>query len=363
MAHYDKKTKTWRVHLRICGKRIQKRGFLSKQIAEIWEKQQVVKFQQDLVGLPSEDHAEIPSILDAYLDYSRKYKTPKSAKREESSLNHFRIYFKMRHWHVVREIHDDCIYPYLEWREKIIGPHGRPPSTRTLNLEMETIRRCFEWAVSRKLVGKNPFEQVPLFRQKKKGLPRYLTTEEIATIEGQARAQIKTNKKLTSFFPAFFVLVRTGMRSDELCQLDIANIDFVRKQIILRPEQTKGNEMRSIPMEDVLVEQMKEYVDEAKRHGRERLFASSTGNPQTPDNLNRRFRNLLTRLEKQGLVQKTKEIHIHSLRRTYISHMIMAGVDPVKVMAIVGHQEWSTIKRYLVLAPGYVTSDRNVLPY
>lgn len=90
---------------------------------------------------------------------------------------------------------------------------------------------------------------------------------------------------------------------------------------------------------------------------------TSSGGRQTPDNLNRRFRNILTRLEEGGKLTDTKSVHIHVLRRTYISHMIMSGADPATVMAIVGHQEWATIQRYLALAPAHVVATGAKLPY
>ena len=75
------------------------------------------------------------------------------------------------------------------------------------------------------------------------------------------------------------------------------------------------------------------------RSGRRHLIYTRTGNRQTPDHLGRRLRNLLPVLDREGKIANAEEVNIHTLRKTYISHMIMAGVEPVKVMAIVGHQE------------------------
>ena len=59
MASYDKKSKTWRGSVQINGKNFRKRGFLSKNIAEMWEKEQKFNHQKGLVDLPARDELEI----------------------------------------------------------------------------------------------------------------------------------------------------------------------------------------------------------------------------------------------------------------------------------------------------------------
>ena len=44
-------------------------------------------------------------------------------------------------------------------------------------------------------------------------------------------------------------------------------------------------------------------------------------------------------------------------------HMVMNGVNPVKVMTIVGHKEFSTMRRYLYLTPEFSTENVDVLKY
>ena len=41
----------------------------------------------------------------------------------------------------------------------------------------------------------------------------------------------------------------------------------------------------------------------------------------------------------------------------------MSGVEPQKVMNVVGHKDWSTVKRYLHLAPDYGSDVVDNLPY
>ena len=70
---------------------------------------------------------------------------------------------------------------------------------------------------------------------------------------------------------------------------------------------------------------------------------------------------MLKQAQKQGM--DISRVNVHTLRKTYISHLVMAGVEPVKVMEIVGHREWATMRRYLALAPGYLQNVQDKLPY
>ena len=89
----------------------------------------------------------------------------------------------------------------------------------------------------------------------------------------------------------------------------------------------------------------------------------SVETPHKPDNVYKRFKSLLKKLEEQGEIARIEKINVHNLWKTYISHLVMKGVDPIKLMAIVGHKDFSTMKRYLHLSPKYRTDNVDVLDY
>ncbi len=142
------------------------------------------------------------------------------------------------------------------------------------------------------------------------------------------------------------------MRSGELCELEIDNIDFERKQITLTAEKTKASRSRIIPMPSKVKEVLKQLVEKALHEKHKHLICTSSGKKQTPEYLAKRMRNLLKNIEG---INDPDEVSIRTLCKTYISHMIMQGTDPIKVMDIVG--------RYLALFPNYVNSDREILPF
>lgn len=169
--------------------------------------------------------------------------------------------------------------------------------------------------------------------------------------------------RMTCLYEVFVILVRTGLRSGELCQLQLDNIDLEKNQITLKSSQTKAHRSRTVFISPKVKEALEGLSEKAKAEKRAHLIYTRSGKTQTPEHINRRLRNLLNKLEKEGKIENSREIHVHTLRRTFISHMIMQGIPPIKVMSWVGHQQWNTIKRYLVLSPDYVSQGWDVLPY
>lgn len=354
MASYDSKRKTWRASINIDGVRFQKRGFLSKQIAELWENQQLINHQRHLVNLPVDDQADLRQVIANYLDYANKYKAKNTSYRESWMLRRWCKFFDRLSIRLIHEIPKDLVYRYISFREMQTSMREMPPKPSTLNIEVRALILCFDWCVERGLIAENPIKNFKPLKVPRPGLPRYLTKEEIAVIEEAAAIDMRQ---------IIAVLVRTGMRVGELCALDMDDIDFGKGQIILRPESTKSRYMRAIPFGGLVADILRELCKNAVASGRKNVFATATGRRQTGENIWHRLKTVVNALERAGQIRNARGITVHTMRRTFISHMIMAGADPASVMAIVGHQDWSTVKRYLVLSPGHLVGEIGKLPY
>jgi integrase/recombinase XerD len=146
-------------------------------------------------------------------------------------------------------------------------------------------------------------------------------------------------------YEAVSILLRTGMRSNELCTLKLKDVDFENKYIILDPKNTKNKKSRIIPICDKVLNIFKFLEVKAKEECRDYFIHTRTGGKQTPEGLLRRFRNLLNNLESSSRIKIFKTLNIHDFRSTYISHML--ETEPiVKVMKAVGHKNWKTTEEY-----------------
>lgn len=135
------------------------------------------------------------------------------------------------------------------------------------------------------------------------------------------------------------------MRSNELCTLELDDVDFVNRYIILDSKKTKNKESRTIPFDDKVLDILEGLKVKAKEAGRNYFIHTRTGGKQTPSGLLRRFRNLLNKMKNSSKMKIFENLNIHDLRSTYISHLLEEE-DAEKVMDVVGHKDWRTTKRY-----------------
>jgi len=350
MIKHNKKDKTWIADIRIKEKRIRKKGFLSKEIAESWVLQKRLKSQKKDAGLEVKDDIEIQEVFRKYLENSKRYKKPKTAKREDSSLGIWKRYFSENGIIYAYELSESSTGNFIAWRKFFLSSRGSEVSNRTINIDLEVLYRCINWAMDEKILSINTLRTPKKLKQARPGLPRYFSLEEIAKISEEA----KKDTKKTFLWEAFQILIRTGIRAGELCSLIIADVDFFRKALIVRPEISKAGMLRIVPIDDNTKEIFEKMIQLARGNNRNYLFCTHSGERQTVDNLTRRFSGLLKNLR--------IDANLHVCRKTFISWRIMAGCDPVKVMAWVGHSEWATMKRYMALSPKYLESSET-MPY
>ena len=155
------------------------------------------------------------------------------------------------------------------------------------------------------------------------------------------------------------LLLFTGARRGEVCGLSWTDIDYDRQliQIVRASQYQRGkgvvtvptknkSSVRSVKVPVFMIELIKEYRewwDEQRRlygkswQGKEwRLFIQSDGKPINPDTINywlSRF------LDKHGW----EHISPHSLRHTFATLQITAGVDIRTLQSLTGHAQASTL--------------------
>lgn len=353
MPYYKKKSRSWTAQWQISGKRSSKDGFSSKRNAEIFESQQFARAEKRLLGQEDFPEISLEDLFAKFIEDGKRRKREKSYKRDVSSLRIWLDFFEQKGVFYAHHVSQAHLSEFLDWRLSRPISSGKYPSTRTVNLDMITLRAAFGWAAKRGILPQSPLKDLPLFKQASQS-PRYLTLDELSLVENIAKTEGKIWEEI-------FVLARTGMRSGELCSLKISNANLEKRQIILRPEQTKANMVRIIPFGKEVGEVLARLIGESKEKGIDFVFCTRSGSKQTPKNLFWRFRCVLKQAQKQGM--DISRVNVHTLRKTYISHLVMAGVEPVKVMEIVGHREWATMRRYLALAPGYLQNVQDKLPY
>lgn len=130
-----------------------------------------------------------------------------------------------------------------------------------------------------------------------------------------------------------------GLRLTEACHLKAEHIDSARQQI--RVVQGKGNKDRYTLLSPRLLQELRRYWKCCRP--KEWLFPASR-DPHRPMIDTTAQRLFYKAVERAGLPDKGG---IHSLRHSFATHLLEAGVEITAVQRLLGHSSLSTTSTYL----------------
>jgi integrase/recombinase XerD len=175
------------------------------------------------------------------------------------------------------------------------------------------------WAVS----------MVP-FGRKPKTLPAVLSGEEVTRL----LSCVKSLKHRTFLL----TLYAAGLRLSEAAALTIADIDSQRMQ--LRIASGKGAKERLVPLSTRLLAALRHYWKEVRSP--KYLFPGKTFDvPLSPTTIQKTCK---AAVQKSGIL---KAVTPHTLRHSYATGLLEAGVDLLAISRLLGHKSFSTTMIYL----------------
>ena len=213
-------------------------------------------------------------------------------------------------------------------RRRGITKRGTERSPAAVNREVETLSRIFALAIEQGFVNTNPCRNVRHFREDNERT-RYLTEDE------EVKLFAVLCDKRQHLASIIGLALQTGMRRRELLQLRWSHIDFERQVIHvvnIREEgsRTKSGKNRQVPMTSKARTLLQGLVAETSN---EFVFC----NPETRLPYTDVKRAFTTACRKAQIV----DFHFHDLRRTAATRLGDAGVDAIKLAAIMG---WSDVR-------------------
>lgn len=134
----------------------------------------------------------------------------------------------------------------------------------------------------------------------------------------------------------------TGIRLSELAGLNEPDLDLVSDQVKVRG---KGKKERIVPLGRHAGRALRTYYahrDSVLASGGDRraVFLNARGRRLTPRGVQLAVRGLLDALP------RGRELHVHSLRHSFASHLLDAGADLRAVQELLGHASLSTTQVY-----------------
>jgi site-specific recombinase XerD len=202
---------------------------------------------------------------------------------------------------------------------------GQQVSWSTFNQAVCALRFLYQVTLGRpELIAHLPFARRP------RTLPTVLSPEEVArflkaALPGRDRALLQT-------------AYACGLRLKELVGLQVKDIDSAR--LVLHIRHGKGQKERLVPFSPRLLEELRDYWREYRPATW--LFAGAKVTRALTNSAVQRICGRTGR--RAGL---SKRVHPHTLRHSFATHLLEAGVDLLSVQALLGHSHFHTTAKYL----------------
>jgi integrase/recombinase XerD len=180
-----------------------------------------------------------------------------------------------------------------------------------------------------------------------KKLPVVLSKEEINNLY-QSIANIK-HKTI------FMTIYACGLRVSEASQLKVEDIDS--KRMMLRIRCAKGKKDRYVPLSKKLLQMLRSYWKTIKIKPKVWLFPSNFYSNGEKSISKRTIQKIIENaVTKVGI---KKGVSVHTLRHSFATHIMEAGVDLRRIQMILGHSSISTTTKYIHLANSFLHSFKS----
>ena len=172
--------------------------------------------------------------------------------------------------------------------------------------------------------------------ERPKKLPVVLSCEEIKLL-------LKTPRLLKHRL-ILGLLYDCGLRCSELCNVQVKDLDFTRKQLHIR--QGKGRKDRYVPLSDIIIRGLKKHL--AAEPLSKWCFTGNNKKVEAVPLSPRGVQWVVKEARKKSGLQKDLSTHI--LRHTYATHLLEMGMDIMTLKNMLGHADIQTTMVYLHVA-------------
>lgn len=291
---------------------------------------------------------QIDYDIDDFMTYCEvKNLSKKTISSYEQTLRLFAIFLKneckVKEAGEIKEIHIREYIKQLQERgkytvvanentRKVNFPENRKDyqkevSKTTINNYIRNIKVFFNYMYDNRYISNNPIRRVKQLKNQRK-VVGYIDDTNM-------------NKLLKSFDLSKFheyrdytiaqLIFDTGMRIGETLLIKEADIDFVKRTILLPADNTKGKKDRYVFFSQEMLKQLKRWLQYKDRYKQcEYVFCTTKGTVL-------KISNYETNFKKYGERIGQNDIHPHMLRNNFAKRFLLSGGDIYTLSKILGH--------------------------
>lgn len=273
-------------------------------------------------------------LIDEYLNFLAVEKGVSRLTLEAYShdLNRYMSLIRRRDIQAIMDITPDDVICYLAQVRK----NGL--NARSVNRGLAAIRGFYKFLIREKKVETSPVANIELAKVWSR-LPDTLSQEEMNLLLAQPGVKTHTAMRDTVMMELMYA---TGIRVSEIIALTMNNINWQVGYLVV---MGKGSKERIVPIGRAAYNYLHEYVNQVrpyfvKGHPTNIIFLNRSGNGLTRQGFWKVVRKYVVQ---SGL---KKNVHPHTFRHSFASHLLEGGADLRSVQIMLGHADISTTQIY-----------------
>jgi site-specific recombinase XerD len=240
-------------------------------------------------------------------------------------------------WSTMSGVEPDGVdYPVLRRYAAQLAHRGAGP--RTVARKLAAIRSFYKSMVELGEMRANPADLLPSPKQPQR-LPRTLKAEDVAALLNRIPATTPLELRDRALFELAY---GSGLRAEELVDLDLESIDFDAETVRV---EGKGGKTRFVPAGEPALRSVTRYLERgrtalATTDEERALLLSKSGRRLSTSDVRRRLKVWARHASQQGA------IHPHALRHSFATHLLEGGADLRAIQELLGHSSISTTQVY-----------------
>ncbi len=306
-----------------------------------------------VVGLPS-------FTLEEAVEFVMKVKRAKNLKPKtlagyEQNMRYFNEWAKGWYGDIsINEVTTDMLREYILWcaeekeyyeghpykSEYEKGRKGLSPAS--VNVRIRVLRTVFAVLHEEEVISRNPAQNVSLMRQDEDTVEP-LTEEELRRF---IKAPDQRYWAQWRDYVIIVLILDTGLRINEICALEKAEVDFKRKLITLPAAKNKNRKSRILPLSTETARLLKQLVTESEQHFESgHVFTTNYGEPLSEKTIQKAFDKYANKA-KLG-----RNVSPHVLRHNFATMAAENGMSVFHLQKLMGHADIKTTRKYVQLSP------------
>lgn len=335
------RNKVWHLHIRLAGKLLRE----TTGCSELESAKAHAYGRYDDMRLILKEGGTIekaPTVAKLYPQFVEHLEQEYKKNKSQQYKTTFEKYFLFQWGNTpLNKITEFTLIDWYKWRITVLTPKGTEPKSSTLNNNLVVLKCFFKWCVSQKLIRTRDIPEFPKVKVESARRPAFINgLDKRLIFEARRRADIEKHGRVKSNRQDLYTYIVMGLcsgaRSGELASIGLKHLKEIRVK-------QKGRQRKTYSV--LLLEKTKTISGKAN-HKREAVFLPEVydvirlhirkyekkGIDLTdrfwPDHesFGRGFDNLLKSMNLKKDQLSGLNFSIYSLRHTYITQRLLAGV-------------------------------------